>query len=77
MIKYIYNFIFNIVSNYNAELKELNLAFSVEYNKTEYPFDMDSMQDFSIAGKLETECFNEILDSSSAVFCENTVKIQS
>lgn len=69
--------IFNLVSNYNIELKELNLAFSVEYSKTEYPFDMGSMQDFSIAGKLETDCFNEILDASSTVFSENTVKIES
>lgn len=68
----------NLISNFNAELKELNIAFDVQSNKTEYPFDVETMQDFSLAGKLETDCFNELLDNKiSPLVSENSVKLQS
>ncbi len=63
---------------YNVEIKELNDAFGVKPKKPSYPFDVDSMKECMVAGKLETECFNEILSSNETlVYSENKVDILS
>lgn len=70
----------DLIVSYNVELKELNEAFNVEVKKPELPFDVYSMQNLMVAGRLETECFAEILDNNSAktvVYCENTSNLKS
>ena len=66
-----------LFSSYNVEIRELNDAFGVKQTKPSYPFDVDSMKECMVAGKLESECFNEILNSENAVFSENTSDILS
>lgn len=66
--------------NYNVEVKELNEAFGVLKNENSYPFDINGMNDCLVAGKLETECFNEILEidgNNSVIYSENTTKVLS
>ena len=69
-----------LLVSYSVELKELNEAFNVNDKAPDYPFDVKTMDDCLVAGKLETECYNEILNENSnkTVICsENNVKIPS
>ncbi len=69
-----------LICSYNFEIKELNEAFGVAKSAQELPFDINTMQNLMVAGKLETECYAEILDENQAktVVCsENNVKLKS
>ena len=50
-----------MLSNYFLEIKELNQTFNEIQSTTELPFDVNSLQDCLVAGRLETDCYNEIL----------------
>ncbi|MBQ3235359.1 MAG: hypothetical protein IJA97_04290 [Clostridia bacterium] len=62
---------------YSVEIKELNEAFSIKECSSAMPFDITSMQDVMVAGRLETECYNEILGENVAVYSENNTNILS
>ncbi|MBO7215229.1 MAG: hypothetical protein J6V66_07035 [Clostridia bacterium] len=66
-----------LVHGYSIEIKELNDTFNVNEKFSPLPFDVSSMQDFMIAGKVETECFNEILENNAVIFSENDAKLPS
>lgn len=69
-----------LILSYNVELKELNEAFSVQNDKQELPFDVNTMQNLMVAGKLETQCFAEILgenEHKTVVCSDNTVELKS
>jgi hypothetical protein len=66
--------------SYNVEVKELNDAFGIDKKPCDYPFDISSMQNCLVAGKLETECFNEILGLngvSPVIYSENSSNLIS
>ncbi len=70
----------SLLSDYNVELKELNSTFNVELNDKAYPFDVTTMGDCLVAGKLESECFSEILYENSnktVIYSENSSEIVS
>ena len=69
-----------LLKDYSLEIKDMKDMFSVNDDKVEYPFDITTMTDFSIAGKLESECFSEILssnDDKTVIVSENTSQILS
>ena len=69
-----------LLGDYMLELKELNSAFNEELKEPKYPFDVASMGDCLVAGKLESECYAEILSenfSKNAIFSENSNEIVS
>ena len=69
-----------LLSDYMLELKELNSAFNEEFKEGSFPFDVASMGDSLVAGKLENECYTEILSENfnkNAIFSENSNEIVS
>ncbi len=69
-----------LIEGYNFEIKELNDAFEVNANGQELPFDVKTMQNLMVAGKLETECFAEILNENepnAVIYSENMVNLKS
>ncbi|MBE5743984.1 MAG: hypothetical protein E7358_04650 [Clostridiales bacterium] len=69
-----------LILSYNVEVTELNEAFSINNKTEELPFDVASMQNLMVAGRLETECFAEILSenhNNTVVFSENNHDIKS
>ena len=69
-----------LFSNYRAEIKELNSTFNIEKEGNNFPFDVATLNDCLIAGKLETECFNEILSdtyNNASIYSENTGNFKS
>ena len=69
-----------LLSDYMLELKELNSAFNEEFKEGSFPFDVASMGDSLVAGKLENECYSEILSENfnkNAIFSENSNEIVS
>ena len=70
----------SLLKDYAFELNEIKDTFSVDDKGVEYPFDIYSMSNFMIAGKLESECYAEILDddkSNSVIVSENPSQILS
>ncbi len=70
----------SLLKDYAFELNEIKDTFSVVEKGVEYPFDIYSMSNFMIAGKLESECYAEILDedkSNSVIVSENPSQILS
>ena len=68
------------LKDYSIELKEIKDTFGVDNDASNYPFDISSMSNFMIAGKLETECFAEILEddqSKTVIISENNSEILS
>lgn len=72
--------LFQLLSNYNLEIKELNLSFNKETNIKEYPFDINSLNTVSVCGKIESEYFNELAElnykgsNSVSLSCEDNYK---
>lgn len=72
--------LFQLLSNYNLEIKELNLSFNKETNIKEYPFDINSLNTVSVCGKIESEYFNELAElnykgsNSVSLLCEDNYK---
>ena len=69
-----------LLSDYMLELKELNSAFNKELTEGCFPFDVASMGDNLVAGKLESECYHDILSENSSknvIFSENSNEILS
>ena len=69
-----------LLISYNLEIRELNTAFGIDKKPTDFPFDVSSMQDCLVAGKLETECFNEILGITAekpVIYSENSSNLPS
>lgn len=69
-----------LLSDYMLELKELNSAFNKELKESGYPFDVASMGDCLVAGKLESECYHDILSENfnkNVIFSENSNEILS
>ncbi len=69
-----------LLLEYSQELKALKETFGISDGKKEFPFDINTMTDCLVAGKLETECYNDIIsdnNESSAVFIENDCAIKS
>lgn len=69
-----------LLSDYMLELKELNSAFKKELKESSYPFDVASMGDCLVAGKLESECYSDILSENfnkNVIFSENSNEILS
>lgn len=60
-----------MLKNYFLELKELNETFNIEITDNDLPFDVSSMQDCLVAGKLETECYNDIISENNQFVSEN------
>lgn len=80
IMKQTYGSVKELLDSYNLELNELKTNFGVEIGKKEFPFDINTLNDCLVAGKLETECFNEILASeeeTTAVFLKNDCNIIS
>ena len=69
-----------LLGNYLIELKELNSTFNKELKEATYPFDASTMGNSLVAGKLESECYAEILSenfSKNAIYSENSNEMLS
>ncbi len=69
-----------LLRDYTLELNELNSTFNIELKGNAYPFDLTTMGDCLVAGKLESECFSEILSQNSnktVIVSENSSEIVS
>lgn len=52
------------IIGYNKSLKELCESFGVKYEKTEYPFDASAVEGIAATGKLESDLYFYISDST-------------
>ncbi len=67
-----------LLKDYAFEINEIKETFGIDKSGVEYPFDISSMNNFMIAGKLESECYAEILTSNhdkTVIVSENPSQI--
>lgn len=67
------NSITEIITNFIIELKELNETFNVQLNKSELPFDIDSVKVDSISTQFEKEYFNGVPETEES----SNVKVET